>query len=366
MRDARGYVELAEAVNGPIPRPVDFSWPWGDALRVLDDVAPDVRVINLETSITRSDDVAHGKAVHYRMTPENTPGLTAGRPDVCALTNNHVLDFGYDGLADTLDALAAAGIRTVGAGRPLPAFAAQRARATRRLMQLRPPPCGTAGRGYFNRLTMPRAAAQSRRRRRGVALVLMVIAVALAPDPAPAALASTSPPDGAMLTPAPTEIELTFTDPVNPGLSHVSVRDGSGASVNAGHHRLAAAQRLRQPVDIVTTADSLTVAYHITFIDDTSLTGTLRFSVRTATAVYAVATAGPTPPPTTRRPRPRTGMASTRSAPPSWPSTASLRLRWSRSSCAGQGSAPTSAASTAVVSAVGNVTPVPSASAPKA
>lgn len=28
VRDARTYVELAEAVNGPIPRPVDFSWMW--------------------------------------------------------------------------------------------------------------------------------------------------------------------------------------------------------------------------------------------------------------------------------------------------------------------------------------------------
>jgi poly-gamma-glutamate capsule biosynthesis protein CapA/YwtB (metallophosphatase superfamily) len=117
VRDARRYIELAEVLHGPIPRPVDFCWPWGDALQVLDELAPDVRLINLETSITRSDDVASGKAVHYRMTPENIPCLTAGRPDVCALANNHVLDFGPGGLAETLDALAAARIRTAGAGR---------------------------------------------------------------------------------------------------------------------------------------------------------------------------------------------------------------------------------------------------------
>jgi poly-gamma-glutamate capsule biosynthesis protein CapA/YwtB (metallophosphatase superfamily) len=117
VRDARTYVELAESVNGPIPRPVDFAWPWGDAVEVLDSLAPDARVINLETSITRSDDVARGKAVHYRMTPENIPCLVAARPDVCALANNHVLDFGNRGLADTLDALAAAGIAAAGAGR---------------------------------------------------------------------------------------------------------------------------------------------------------------------------------------------------------------------------------------------------------
>ena len=49
--DARAYVRLAQRANGPIPQPVGFSWPWGDALEVLDDVAPDARVINLETSL---------------------------------------------------------------------------------------------------------------------------------------------------------------------------------------------------------------------------------------------------------------------------------------------------------------------------
>jgi poly-gamma-glutamate synthesis protein (capsule biosynthesis protein) len=117
MHDAGGYVDLAEAVNGPIPRPVDYSWPWGEALAVVDDQAPDVRVLNLETSITDSDDMAVGKAVHYRMDPRNIPCLTAIRPDVCALANNHVLDFGYAGLADTRQALAEAQIAAVGAGR---------------------------------------------------------------------------------------------------------------------------------------------------------------------------------------------------------------------------------------------------------
>jgi len=116
-RDARAYVRLAERASGPIPRPAGFAWPWGDALRVLDDLAPDVRVINLETSITRSRAFAPGKAVHYRMSPGNLPCLAAARPDVCALANNHALDFGPRGLADTLDALSGAGLRAAGAGR---------------------------------------------------------------------------------------------------------------------------------------------------------------------------------------------------------------------------------------------------------
>jgi poly-gamma-glutamate capsule biosynthesis protein CapA/YwtB (metallophosphatase superfamily) len=117
VREATGYVALAEAASGPIPRPVDPAWPWGDALAVLGEAAPDVRLINLETSITRSGDFAPGKQVHYRMNPANIGCLTVARPDVCALANNHVLDFGHSGLAETLDTLAGAGLRAAGAGR---------------------------------------------------------------------------------------------------------------------------------------------------------------------------------------------------------------------------------------------------------
>ena len=117
VSDARSYVRLAERVNGPIPQPVSFCWPWGDALDVLDHLAPDARVINLETSVTRSADFMPGKAVHYRMSPGNMPSLAAVRPDACALANNHVLDLGRSGLRETLDTLAGAGLRAVGAGR---------------------------------------------------------------------------------------------------------------------------------------------------------------------------------------------------------------------------------------------------------
>ena len=117
VRDATGYVALAEAASGPIPRPVSPAWPWGDALAVLGDLAPDVRLINLETSVTRSGEFAPGKQVHYRMNPANIGCLTVARPDVCALANNHVLDFGRGGLAETLDTLAGAGLAAAGAGR---------------------------------------------------------------------------------------------------------------------------------------------------------------------------------------------------------------------------------------------------------
>src|SRR5207249_4358090 len=47
---------------------------------------------------------------------ENVGCLSAGRISACALANNHVLDWGYDGLSETLQTLNAAGIAHSGAG----------------------------------------------------------------------------------------------------------------------------------------------------------------------------------------------------------------------------------------------------------
>jgi len=114
--DARDYVRLAERANGRIPQPVDDAWPWGDALGALDAHAPDVRIVDLETSITTSDDDAPGKPVRYRMHPDNVGVLAVAGIDCCVLANNHVLDFGVRGLVETLDVLHRAGIRVAGAG----------------------------------------------------------------------------------------------------------------------------------------------------------------------------------------------------------------------------------------------------------
>lgn len=116
VRDARYYVRAAARRNGSIEPPVPFAWPWGFALQAMAAMDPDASIINLETSITRRDTFAPGKAIHYRMHPDNLPTLLAARPDVCVLANNHVLDFGRDGLTDTIDTLTGAGIRVAGAG----------------------------------------------------------------------------------------------------------------------------------------------------------------------------------------------------------------------------------------------------------
>jgi len=116
MQSAIGYVELAEMVNGPIRKPVDFSYIWGDSLEELERVAPDLRIINLETSVTKSDDYWKGKGINYRMHPENIGCLTIAKIDYCSLANNHVLDWGYAGLTETLETLRKANIHSAGAG----------------------------------------------------------------------------------------------------------------------------------------------------------------------------------------------------------------------------------------------------------
>jgi poly-gamma-glutamate synthesis protein (capsule biosynthesis protein) len=119
VRRATRYVELAERANGHIPKPVSFSYPWGAALEELERVNPDLRMINLETSVTTSNDYWRGKGIHYRMHPKNIACLTEAKIDYCSLANNHVLDWGYGGLVETLETLRRVNISIAGAGQNL-------------------------------------------------------------------------------------------------------------------------------------------------------------------------------------------------------------------------------------------------------
>jgi len=124
VKNAVHYVTLAERRNGDIPRPVCPTYIWGAAPKVLDDIKPDLRIANLETSITANNNFWPGKGIHYRMAPGNIHCLEAANFDCCTLANNHVLDWGYAGLGDTITALNNAGIATTGAGRSIDAATA--------------------------------------------------------------------------------------------------------------------------------------------------------------------------------------------------------------------------------------------------
>ncbi len=115
VRSASGYVGLAEARHGAIPRPAPPEYIWGDAIEELDRIRPAARVINLETSVTTSEAWVP-KGINYRMHPGNVACLRAARVDCCTLANNHVLDWGREGLTETLAVLHHAGIHTAGAG----------------------------------------------------------------------------------------------------------------------------------------------------------------------------------------------------------------------------------------------------------
>ena len=118
MHDARGYLALAERAGSDIPRPAPFAYVWGDALAELERRRPAARIVNLETSVTRSD-TAWPKGINYRMHPGNVGCLAAAGIDCCALANNHVLDWGRAGLSETLATLRHAKIATSGAGADL-------------------------------------------------------------------------------------------------------------------------------------------------------------------------------------------------------------------------------------------------------
>lgn len=85
---------------------------WADA---------DLVVANQEGPLTRRT-VAEDKAdtgkkrFWYKGTPESAYALAAAGIDLVSLANNHVCDYGVAGLADTIAALDAAGVRHCGAG----------------------------------------------------------------------------------------------------------------------------------------------------------------------------------------------------------------------------------------------------------
>ena len=119
VRSAEAYAVLAERANGPIPREVAAAYVWGDVLPLLDRERPWPRIVNLETAITARGAPWPGKAIHYRTHPDNIAILQAAGIDLAVLANNHVLDWGSEGLEDTLATLRRAGIPAPGAGQHL-------------------------------------------------------------------------------------------------------------------------------------------------------------------------------------------------------------------------------------------------------
>jgi poly-gamma-glutamate synthesis protein (capsule biosynthesis protein) len=78
--------------------------------------AADLAVVNLETAITTRG-TPEPKEFHFRAPAKAYQALIAAGIDAASLGNNHALDYGRVGLADSLDAAKAANFPVIGAGR---------------------------------------------------------------------------------------------------------------------------------------------------------------------------------------------------------------------------------------------------------
>ncbi|MBU9721413.1 MULTISPECIES: CapA family protein [Bacillaceae] len=79
----------------------------------------DLAVANLETAVTTRDDSYkdRNQLFNFKSKPEHLEGLVNAGFDLVSLGNNHALDYGEEGLLDTMEALTDYGIDYIGAGK---------------------------------------------------------------------------------------------------------------------------------------------------------------------------------------------------------------------------------------------------------
>ncbi|WP_017590776.1 CapA family protein [Nocardiopsis ganjiahuensis] len=79
--------------------------------------AADLAMVNLETAVTEGGTPIPGKDFVFRAPSSALEALDSAGVDVATLANNHGMDYGEDGLLDTLDNGDASPVALVGAGR---------------------------------------------------------------------------------------------------------------------------------------------------------------------------------------------------------------------------------------------------------
>jgi poly-gamma-glutamate capsule biosynthesis protein CapA/YwtB (metallophosphatase superfamily) len=89
------------------------AYPFAAVKELLADA--DITIANIEGTFTERGTQA-SKFYTFRSPPHHSRGLAEAGIDVVSLGNNHAMDFGAQGLQDTLDALDAAGVLHSGAG----------------------------------------------------------------------------------------------------------------------------------------------------------------------------------------------------------------------------------------------------------
>jgi poly-gamma-glutamate capsule biosynthesis protein CapA/YwtB (metallophosphatase superfamily) len=91
-----------------------YDYPYTEVKNLLQ--RPDLTVGNLETPVTENGDPQDKKYV-FRSSPQALPSLVEAGFDLVSLANNHVLDYGIQGLLETLDHMNKVNLPIVGAGR---------------------------------------------------------------------------------------------------------------------------------------------------------------------------------------------------------------------------------------------------------
>ena len=106
-----GDVHFTERTAGLLKNPATAFGPMAAELS-----AADLAVVNLETAVTTRG-TPEPKEFHFRAPPAAYEAVSAAGVDAVSIANNHALDYGRVGFADTLDAAAAAGVPVFGGGR---------------------------------------------------------------------------------------------------------------------------------------------------------------------------------------------------------------------------------------------------------
>jgi poly-gamma-glutamate synthesis protein (capsule biosynthesis protein) len=106
-----GDVHFTGRTRSLLDEPRAAVGPFAPVLREAD-----FAMLNLESAVTDRG-TPEPKTYHFRAPATAYEALAAAGIDVISLANNHTLDYGQVGLADTLDSAEAAGMPYVGAGR---------------------------------------------------------------------------------------------------------------------------------------------------------------------------------------------------------------------------------------------------------
>ena len=109
-----GDLLMDGSVKGQIDRN-GTDYPWEIVKEYFQN--DDLTIGNLETSITTKGTKWPNKQFNFRSYPENLKAMESAGIDVLGLANNHILDYGYNGLLDTINHIDNTGIKRVGAGK---------------------------------------------------------------------------------------------------------------------------------------------------------------------------------------------------------------------------------------------------------